>query len=64
MHDVLAAGTTPYVFCHDGQVIREELLQQSGTAFGLRYDMEYRVHRLDLKSGRCWSSIQTAFLKR
>lgn len=51
MHYVSCGHNPPYILRNDGKVLREELLQQSGTAFGLRYDMEYRVHRLDLKIG-------------
>jgi sigma-B regulation protein RsbU (phosphoserine phosphatase) len=31
--------------------VRAELLQQSGSVLGVRYDVEYRVHRLDIKPG-------------
>jgi len=51
MHYVSCGHNPPYIFHKDGDKISAELLQQSGTAFGLRYDMEYRVHRLDLKPG-------------
>lgn len=51
MHYVSCGHNPPYIFRPDGAEIKEELLEQSGTAFGLRYDMEYRVHRLDMKPG-------------
>jgi phosphoserine phosphatase RsbU/P len=51
MHYVSCGHNPPYIFRNEDGKITEELLQQSGTAFGLRYDMEYRVHRLDLKPG-------------
>ena len=51
MHYVSCGHNPPFIFRKaDGQYTAE-LLQQSGTAFGLRYDMEYRVHRLDFKPG-------------
>ncbi|MBN8219683.1 MAG: SpoIIE family protein phosphatase [Spirochaetes bacterium] len=51
MHYVSCGHNPPFIFRNADGKITEELLQQSGTAFGLRYDMEYRVHRLDLKPG-------------
>jgi phosphoserine phosphatase RsbU/P len=51
MHYVSCGHNPPYIFREVDGVVTEELLKQSGTAFGLRYDMEYRVHRLDLKPG-------------
>lgn len=51
MHYVSCGHNPPFIFRKaDGQYTAE-LLHQSGTAFGLRYDMEYRVHRLDIKPG-------------
>jgi sigma-B regulation protein RsbU (phosphoserine phosphatase) len=51
MHYVSCGHNPPYIFRNADGKITAELLQQSGTAFGLRFDMEYRVHRLDLKPG-------------
>ncbi len=51
MHYVSCGHNPPYIFRNVDNKITAELLQQSGTAFGLRFDMEYRVHRLDLKPG-------------
>jgi len=51
MHYVSCGHNPPYIFRQANGEYTAELLQQSGTAFGLRYDMEYRVHRLDLKPG-------------
>jgi sigma-B regulation protein RsbU (phosphoserine phosphatase) len=51
MHYVSCGHNPPYIFRNADNKITAELLQQSGTAFGLRFDMEYRVHRLDLKPG-------------
>ncbi|AFM11080.1 PP2C family protein-serine/threonine phosphatase [Turneriella parva] len=52
MHYVSCGHNPPYIFRkNEDNKITAELLQQSGTAFGLRFDMEYRVHRLDLKPG-------------
>lgn len=51
MHYVSCGHNPPYIFRESEGKITAELLQQSGTAFGLRYDMEYRVHRLDFKPG-------------
>jgi sigma-B regulation protein RsbU (phosphoserine phosphatase) len=51
MHYVSCGHNPPYIFRKQNGTYSAELLQQSGTAFGLRYDMEYRVHRLDLQPG-------------
>ncbi|MBL8033413.1 MAG: SpoIIE family protein phosphatase [Leptospiraceae bacterium] len=51
MHYVSCGHNPPYIFREVDGKINAELLHQSGTAFGLRYDMEYRVHRLDIKPG-------------
>lgn len=51
MHYVGCGHNPPFLFrrSEDGVEVKE--LEQSGTAFGLRYDREYRVHALDLQEG-------------
>lgn len=51
IHYVSCGHNPPFIFRKSGNEYSAELLQQSGTVFGLRYDMEYRVHRLDLMPG-------------
>lgn len=51
MHYVGCGHNPPFLFRKKDQKIEAEQLQQSGTAFGFRYDIEYRVHRIDLNAG-------------
>jgi sigma-B regulation protein RsbU (phosphoserine phosphatase) len=51
MHYVSCGHNPPYIFRKQNGTYCTERLQQSGTVFGLRYDMEYRVHWLDLQPG-------------
>lgn len=40
----------PYLFREENGNTQATLLEQSGTAFGLRYDMAYRVHTVNLEA--------------
>lgn len=41
----------PYLFRKNKNTSENELLQQSGTALGILFDTEYRVHRLTMQPG-------------
>lgn len=51
MHYASCGHNPPHIFRKNGSSFTAEVLQQSGTALGLRYDMEYRVHRLPMAPG-------------
>lgn len=51
MHYVSCGHNPPYIYRREQGEVRAELLQQSGSVLGVRYDVEYRVHRLDIKPG-------------
>ncbi|HRP69426.1 MAG TPA: SpoIIE family protein phosphatase [Turneriella sp.] len=51
MHYVGCGHNPPFLFSKSTNGVEIKELEQSGTAFGLRFDREYRVHALDLKEG-------------